>query len=307
MAADANLLRSYGDSGVKEDVVLNALTYLTATEDMIQNMIGRTTAIETVHTYLTDTYRTAASAGTAEDADYTNIARTTPTRQSNVVEHIAIPFVVTRVQQVIQHYTNQNELERQTTKGLKEFAMALEFDLVRSTLVSGVSGTVPKMEGIIAHISASNNYTAHNSGTVFSASILEGLMKDNWDNSNGNTATDIFMGSYLRSIADSFTQKTYTVVNGNQTSVVNMVNVYQTSNGVVRMHTHRYVQQSSDTTARVLALRPEELATAWLIKPYIDKDLARSGPYDQRAVVGSATVEAKAKSSNWFTFGFKKS
>lgn len=288
-------------------VVLNALTYLTANETMIQNMIGRTQAINTVHSYLVDTYRTAASAGVAEDADYTMLARTTPTRQSNVVENIAIPFVVTKVQQAIQHYTGDNELERQTKKALVEFADALEFDLVRSTLVSGVSGTVSKMEGIIAGISAAANYTAHNSGTVWSASILEGMMKLNWDNCNGNVATDIFMGSYLRGITDGFTQKTTTVVTGEQTKVVNMVNVYQTSAGMVRIHTHRFVQQSADTTARVLAIRPEELKLAWLIKPYIDKDIARSGPYDARVVTGSATAEFRAKTSCWFTIGFAKS
>jgi hypothetical protein len=306
MAADANLLRSYGDVSAKEDVVLNAITYLTANETMIQNMIGRTTAINTVHTYLVDTYRTAATAAVAEDADYSMIARTTPTRQNNLVEHIAIPFVVTRVQQNIEHYQGENELERQTKKALIEFADSLEFDLIRSTLVSGVSGTTPKMSGIIENISASNNYTAHNSGTVWSATILEGLMKDNWDYSNGNVVSDVFMGSYLRNITDGFTQKTYTVVNGDTTKVVNMVNVYQTSAGMVKIHTHRFVQQSSDTTARVLGLRPEELKTAWLIKPYIDKDLARNGPYDARAVTGSATVEVKSKPSNFFTIGFKK-
>jgi hypothetical protein len=189
---------------------------------------------------------------------------------------------------------------------LIEFADSLEFDLIRSTLVSGVSGTTPKMSGIIENISASNNYTAHNSGTVWSATILEGLMKDNWDYSNGNVVSDVFMGSYLRNITDGFTQKTYTVVNGDTTKVVNMVNVYQTSAGMVKIHTHRFVQQSSDTTARVLGLRPEELKTAWLIKPYIDKDLARNGPYDARAVTGSATVEVKSKPSNFFTIGFKK-
>ena len=307
MAASADLLRSYGDVAAVDDVVRNALTYLTANEDYIQNLLGSTQALNTTHTYLTDTYRTAATAAVAEDADYTMIARTTPSRQSNVVENFAIPFTVTRVQSATQKYTGENELERQTSKGLKEFADAVEFDLVRSTLVSGQSGVVPKLSGILEAISQSTNYTAHNSGTVWSASVLQGLMLNNWSVSNGETATDLFVGSVLRNYTDNFTQKTYTVINGDQTSVVNMVNVYQSSAGVVRVHTHRFIKQSGDTTSRALAIRPESLKMAWLIKPYVDTGLARLGPYDVRTVAGSATLEVRAKTSNWFAIGFLSS
>lgn len=271
---------------------------------MIQNMIGRTDAINTIHSYLVDTYRTAATAAVKEDEDYSDIARTAPTRQTNIVETIAIPFSVTRIQQAVEHFSGENELERQTGKALKEFADALEFDLLNSTLVSGASGTAVKMSGIYEAISATGNYTAHNSGTIFSATILEGLMKLNWENSNGNTATDIFVGSFLKNKIDNFTQKTYTVVTGQETKIVNMVSVYQTSAGMVRIHAHRMVQPSSATTGRVLALSPDQLKLAWLIKPYVDKDLARSGPYDRRVVTGSCTLEVRAKTSNWNTIGF---
>lgn len=305
MAADANLLRSYGDVSVKEDVVLNAIEYLTANETKISNMLGKTTAIATTHNFLVDTYRTAATAAVKEDADYSAIARTTPTRLTNIVEHIAIPFIVTRVQQAVEHYHGENELERQTKKALVEFSDALEYDLIHSTITSGVSGTAPKMSGILEAIS-NGNYTAHNSGTVWSATILEGLMKDNYDNSNGDTATDLFMGSYLKSVSDGFTQKSTTYVQGEQTKVVNMIGVYQTSAGVVRLHSHRIVTLSTDATARVVGLRPDKLKIAYLIKPYVDKDLARSGPFDERAVTGSMTLEVRNQKSNFMATGFKK-
>lgn len=44
-----NILRSYGDSAAKEDVVLNAVEILTAREDQIFNMLGKTSAINTIH------------------------------------------------------------------------------------------------------------------------------------------------------------------------------------------------------------------------------------------------------------------
>ena len=302
------ILRTYGDVSVKEDVVLNAIEILTAKEEQIFNIIGRSQAIATVHSYLVDTLETAASGAVGETGDYTASAITTPTRLTNIVEFIAKPFKVSRAQQLVQHYHGENEKERQTRKALMNWANSAEFDLVRSTLVSGVSGTTPKMMGIIQAASKSTNQTTHTSGTVWSASILDGLMQNAWDNSNGDVPTDLYMGSYLKAITDSFTQKTNVVVNnpGGQTTIVRTVTTYETSFGTLAIHKHRYIQQSSDTTGRVLAINPAKLAVAFLEKPYVDTGLARSGAYDFRAVAGSLTLEVKNQDSCFYADGFYK-
>lgn len=305
MASDA-ILRSYGDVSAREDVVMNAIEILTARETQIYNMLGKTAAINTIHAYLTETLRTAASQAVEEAADYTASANTTPTRLTNIVEIIAVPFKVSRTQQDIVHYQGQNELQRQTEKALMDWANAAEFDLVRSTLTSGVSGTAPKMVGIIAGISKSTNYTSHTSGTVWSSSILDGLIQTNWDNNNGDMPTEIFMGSILRKNTDFFTQKTNVVVNAQLPELVKTVSTYTTAFTTLRVHTHRYVQQSSDATGRVLAINPDKLKVAVLRAPYIDTTLARNGDYDQRAVVGKFTLEVHNQDANFYADGFLK-
>lgn len=307
MATD-EILRSYGDSAAKEDVVLNAVEILTAQETQIFNMLGKTDAINTIHSYLTDTLDTAGSAAVSEGADYTAKALTTPTRLTNIVQIVAWNYKVTRTQQDISHYHGENELNRQTQKALKNWGNSAEFDLVRSTLTSGASGTTAKMSGIIEAISKSTNYTSHNSGTVWDATILDGLMKDNWDNSNGDVSTDLFMGSFLRKATDGFTQKTNVVVNnpGGFSAITRTVSTYTTAFGTLNLHTHRYIQQSGDATARILAINPEKLKIAFLSKPIIDTGLSRSGDYDNRAVVGKFTVEVRNQDSNWYADGFDK-
>ena len=155
LAADEEL-RTYGDVSRMEDV-LGLVELLTATENYFLNNLGKTKASDMVHITLTDTLRTAASQAVAEGGDYTNLARTTPSRISNIVEIVSIPFAVTRSQQQIKKHTGENELGRQTTKALKEWGNAAEFDLVRSTFVSGASGAtsteIPKMSGILEAIS----------------------------------------------------------------------------------------------------------------------------------------------------------
>ena len=297
---------TYGDVSRKESVVLNAIEILTAKETQLFNMLGKTSCIDTIHSYLTDTLRTVASQAVAEEADYTNLQRTTPSRKTNIVQITAIPFAVSRTQQEIEHYHGQNELQRQTSKALLEWANSAEYDLLRSTLVSGISGTTPKMSGILEAISKSTNVTAQTSGVAFSATILNGLMKANWDNSNGDVATDIFVGSYLRNVIDGFTQKTSTLVTGAGVStIVNTVSVYQTSFGTVQIHTHRYINiAGTDATGRVLGLNRSKLKVAMLKAPYIDTDLARSGDYDRRAVVGKFTLETHNQDSNFLATGY---
>lgn len=298
-----NFLRTFGDSAIKQDVV-GLIEILTARETWFLNNLEKRTAISTVHQTQTDTLATAASIAVGEGADYVINTSTTPTLVANVVQHCAFPFAVTHAQQLVQHYVGENELVRQTTKGLMNWGNGVEFDLVRSTLVSGISGTTPKMSGIIEAVSKSTNHTSHSSGTALSASIIHGLMKDAWDNSNGNDATDLFVGSFLRNVIDGFTQKTNNLVQVPATTLHNLVEFFQTSFGRIGLHTHRYVQQAGDSTGRVLAVSPETLKIAYLRRPYVDTELARSGPYDKRAVVGDLTMEVSNQDNNWYADGF---
>ena len=144
MASELNILNSYGDDSVKEDV-LGDIEILTATEDMIHNTLGKTKATTTVHEVLTDTLDDVTSLATAETADYSNTALTTPSRLTNLVQINVKKFEVSRTQRDIAHFQGEDELTRQVQKALKDWMNATEYELVRGSLVSGVSGTAPKM------------------------------------------------------------------------------------------------------------------------------------------------------------------
>lgn len=301
----ANTLQTYGDLTIKTDIVENSVEIISAKEDGIYSMLEKTSAIAMVHSYPVDTLATAASIAVEQAIDFSYGARTTPSLLTNLVQEFAIPIRVSRPQMRVQHYHGQNELDRQLAKGLMEFTNGMEFDLVRSTLVSGVSGTVAKMSGIIEATSKSTNHTSHTSGTVWSATILDGLMQLNWTNSNGDVATDIFVGGVLKRVTDGFVQKTNSLVNiPDARGIIRTVTTYETSFGTVRFHRHRYVQQTADATGRVLAIRPEKLKFAFLDRPTMLTDLQKGGAYEPRAVYGSGTLEVRNQDSNWFADGF---
>ena len=302
----ANGLITYGDVSRREDVVLNAVELLTAEENQALTLLGKTKAIDTVHSFLVDTLQTAASKAVAMNTDFSLSALTTPSRLTNIVQEVAEAIQVSRPQEVIQHYSGNNETERQTTKALKNWGNAVEFDLVRGTLQSGLSGTIAKMNGIIVAISKSTNTTAHTSGTVLSATILDGLMQDNFMNSNGDVATDVFVGGVMRRVVDGFVQKSNVVVNtpNGLPNLVRTVSTFETSFGTVSFRKHRYIQiTGTDATGRVLGIRPEKLKIAYLDMPYI-KNLAENGAYTKKAVYGSMTLETRNQDSNFFASGF---
>lgn len=303
--AVTNVEQTYGDASIKTDVVLNSIEILSATEDGIFSQLGKTNAIAMVHSYQTDTLATAGSLAIEQGADFAYSARTTPTSLTNIVQEMAQPIRVTRAQVAVQHFHGENELMRQLGKGLKEFSNGMEFDLVRATLTSGVSGTIQKMSGIEQAISKSTNTTAFTSGTAFSATILDGLMQNSWSNSNGDVTTDIYVGGIMKRVVDSFVQKVNSVVNiPDLRGIVKTVTTYETSFGTVTFHKHRYVQQASDLNGIVLGIRPEKLKVAFLEKPMVLDNLTVGGAYYPRAVYGSMTLEVRNQDSNFYATGF---
>lgn len=303
MAADL-ILRSYGDASRVESV-RPLVEILTAKETWFLQNLEKTRTLDTVHETLTDTLRTAASQAVAETGDYTNLALTTPTRLTNIVENIAVPFRVGRTQQLIAHHHGQNEKARQTAKALADWGNAAEFDILRSTLTSGVSGTAPKMSGLLEAISKANTVTAQTSGTVFSASILKGLLQNNWVNSNGEVVTDIFVGAGLKTTIDTFTAGATKYMDAGA-EVRDFVDVYDGGGfGRVAVHLHRYITISgTDATSRVFGIRKDKLALAYLEEPHIDMDLSRSGDYDSLAVIGKLTLEVRNQDTHFLASGY---
>lgn len=298
------ILRSYGDQSRIVDVQ-PLVEILTAKENYFLTKLAKTSARDTVHRTMVDTLATAGTLSVEESADYTYAATTTPTFLTNIVENIARPIKVSRTQMLIQHYHNQNEKARQMTKAMEDWANGAEFDILRSTLVSGASGTTPKMNGIIAAISKATNTTVHTSTTVFSASILKGLLKGNWDNSNGESVTDLFMGSALKSVFDTFTASATKFLMASEAAVTDFKDVYDGGGfGRVMVHMHRYIQQAADPHGRILGVRPEKLALAYLEPAHLVQNLAVTGDYEPAAIVGKLTLEVKNQDTHFFASGF---
>ncbi len=301
MATD-NYQRTYDDAASRKESVLNEIELLSSMEDGIYSAIGRSTAVNTVHSVLTDTLRTPGSRAVAEGADATLVATTTPSRDTNITEIISIPFGVSGTQRAASHYGFSDVYAREQMKAIKDWTQATEFDLIRSTLTSGASGTEPKMSGILQKIAT--NATSMNSGTVFSESIMNGLFQLNWTNSNGEVATDIYVGAYMKRKISGFAGRTGTQVNVSSDTAVNSIDAYVSDFGTHRVHLHRLVfVAGTDATQRFLAIRPDKWAAAFLREP-VTEELAKVGDSVRAQVIGELTLEAKNEKTAVYANGF---
>jgi hypothetical protein len=279
---------------------------LSPSEDTLFRMLGTSVATSTIHQWLVDSLSTTAAAA-VEDSQFSAAAVTTPTRSTNIVEKIDQMFSVSDTQRAVSHYGFADEYAYQQEKSLKTWRNKAEADLLRSSLVSGASGTAPQMIGIINCIST--NATAQTSGTVFNQSILDGLLGLAWENGNGDAVSDVFVGSILKRRISQFSGRSGTqfVIPADTQQLVTTTSGYTSDFGDLQVHLHRYMQKdyagSADATGRVLGIVREKFRIAYLIKPY-SEIFGRRGSTTDAMVTGSLTLESLNEKSSVFASGY---
>lgn len=304
MATD-NLLRTYGDRSIAEDV-LDIVEMLSPTEDTLFRTLGKSVARSTVHEWLVDTLATNAAAG-EEASQFSASALNNPTRSTNIVEKVDYDFGVSDTQRAVDHYGFADRFAYEQEKALKSWRNKAEADMLRSSLVSGASGTAPQMIGIINCIST--NVTAYASGTVLNQSILDFWLGQGWDNGNGEPVTDIYVGAFMKRRISGFSGRSGTqfVIPAAEERLITTTSGYVSDFGDTNIHLHRYMQKdysgNSDATGRVLGVNASKFKIAYLITPRVEMYGKRGSTTDARAT-GSLTIESLNQRTSFFNSGF---
>jgi hypothetical protein len=306
MATD-NLLRTYGDTSIKEDV-LDMIENLSPEEDSLFKALGKSTAYNMVHQWLVDTLATTAAVG-EEAAAFSGSALNNPTRSTNIVEIINLDFGVTDAQRAVDHYGFEDRFAYEQEKALKSWRNKAESDVLRSSLVSGASGTAAQMIGIINCVST--NKTSHTSGTVFSQSILDGLLSLAWENGDGTAVSDLFVGAVMKRKISGFSGRSGTqfVIPAASEQLITTTSGYVSDFGDLKVHLHRYMQKdysaNADATARVLGIVRDKFKIAYLngMTPSVERFGRRGSTTDARAS-GACTVESLNERTSFFSDGF---
>jgi len=154
---------------------------------------------------------------------------------------------------------------------------------------------------------ASTNATSQTSGTVFSESILVGLLQLTWEASNGEVPTDLLVGSILKAKISAFAAGITKNVQASEKVAGTVVQLYESDFGSVKVNLHRYVQVSGDATARILGLNMDKVYVAMLNGEGVKMTKQGVRATSRDAVInGYLTAEQRNEKTSFFADGYLK-
>src|SRR3990167_5478420 len=303
------MLVTYDDSSRREDL-LSIVGDVTPDDTPLMTMLKTSTASNTLHEWLED-YITPPTTVTyaAEGAAATYTALTQPARRNNITAIIEQTFRVSGTERAVQPGNNQDALDYQSGKALKNWKMNAEFTLVRGSLASGASGTARQMAGLTNVITTLA--TSRNSGTSLSETEFQDMHQHSWDQGGTENSFDLVLVPFgIKRKIDGFTAGATKYVDQSDKKLTQPVAIYETSAGVARILQHRYVPQSGASVSvaissdvSFLGIKEDKFRVAFLRKPFREM-LAKDGDRENGQIVGEFTLEYLAERSSVLGSGY---
>jgi hypothetical protein len=292
-------LITYMDSTRAEDVV-EIITNVDYKNTPLYSGLKESTATNTLHEWLTDTYEASADESFAEGSDATVVNLVQPTRANNVVQLFRKVITVSDTERAVNLYGQSDAYTYQTQKKMVELARDIERALMAGTRASGSSGVARKLGGVIASITT--NATARTSGTSLSEVEFNDIMAGVWNGGTDSYPDEIYTGSYLKRAISGYTTPGGTkFVSVDDKRLVNVVDVYESDFGLHKLFLHREVP-----TDTVVALDSSKWRVAYLQgrRPK-HVPLSKTGSSTKGMLEGELTLEAlneksSAKRSGYF-------
>lgn len=290
-------LQTYGDLSRQEDVK-DLITNLDYTSTPFLSSIGEATATNTLHEWLTDSLDAVGDNAVAEGSDATTVDLNTPSRPNNVVQLFRKTVVVSDTQAAVSHYGMGDPFTYQTQKAMKSLMRDAELAAIQGTRASGSSGVARRMDGAIALITT--NKTARTSGTSFTETEFNDIVKGIFDAGTDSTADLVLVPSYLKLVIDRFNTKTTQNLNAGEFKQVLRVETYTSAFGVHNIAFSRQVP-----TDGVLVVDSTEWKKAYLQgrKPQM-KALGKVGSSTRGMIESEMTLEALNQKSSAFRSGY---
>lgn len=285
------------DTSTRPEDVVDLVTNIDYKSTPFLSMLEETTATNTLHEWLQDTYDAAADNAAVEGSDATIVDHTPPTRANNVVQLFRKVISVTDTERAIPHYGIGDPYTYNTRKKMIEVARDMEKALIAGTRASGNSGVARRMNGAIALIST--NKTARASGTSLSETEFSDIVAGIYDGGTDSNVTDVFVGSYLKRVISGYTMGSTKFLDVERKRVVRRVDVFESDFGVHAIHLTRELPVGS-----ILAVDINKWRIAWLVNRRLAiEPLGKTGSSVKGLMEGEATLEALAEKSSAYRSG----
>ena len=234
-----------------------------------------------------------------EGADQPTVRFTNRSRCSNYTQIFTSSIKVSGTDMAATQLSLADEMDFQKQERLRELIRDLENTVINGGQPSSNpegSGSVRRsMKGIIQSLSSNVFHTGDSgfpSGTDLDEEKLNYVLRQIWENSNGNVDL-IVVGGFQKRKINAFCGDSRSY-GANDTTFTNMVGIYESDFGVCRIVTTRWMPQ--DAILMLDSSRVNVLPLAGRSFHY--KPLASSGDYECGELIGEYTLELKNEAAH---------
>jgi hypothetical protein len=234
-----------------------------------------------------------------EGADKPNVRFTNRTRYGNYTQIFTAAVEISGTDMAASQLGLADEMDFQKQERLRELIRDLE-----NTVINGGqpaanpqgSGSVRRsMKGVVQHLSTNVFHTGDSgfpSGTDLDEAKINYVLRQIWENSNGNVDL-IIVGGFQKRKINAFSSDSRTF-GANDTTFTDMISIYESDFGLCRIITTRWMPQ--DAALLLDSSRINILPLAG--RSFHFKPLASGGDYECGEIIGEYTLELKNEAAH---------
>jgi len=302
------MLVSYDDTSKREDL-LSIVGDITPDDTPLMTMLKESTASNTLHEWLIDYTTPPTTVATSnEGAAATFAALSQPTRSTNRTNIVTRNYRVSGTERAMKPGNNQDALDYQAGKALRDWKMDAEWLLVNGTASAGASGYPQVMAGLGGVITTLATFRA--SGTSLSETEFQDMHQASWEQGGSDNSFDLVLVPFgLKRKIDGFTAGATKYVDQSDKKLTQPVAIYETSAGIARIMLHRSVNGVANTAIGGLTgtsffgIKEDKFRVAYLRKPF-KQMLAKDGDRDAGQIIGEFTLESLSERSSVHRWGY---
>jgi len=272
--------------GTKESL-LDLVVTIDPLETFVSSNAPTVKVTDIMHSWTLKSPRSVASRSQAEGAD-PSFDNTYTTRDSNMTQIISVGYELTGTRMAVDA-TGGDAWARERNEAMTAWKNALEFDVIRGTMVTAQSGVAGKMKGLKAFAST---LATSQSGVSLSNAMVNEALGAAW--AQGVKIDTILVGRTLKSRISEFTAGNTKFVPAGDKTIWGVVDVLETDFGRVRVVLHRFVTVSGDTNNDFLAYDSKYVKMGYLREPHYEK-LAKTGDAEREQIIGEATLQVDSE------------
>jgi hypothetical protein len=292
------LFQTYETVGIKEDIS-DIISNITPTKTPFQTSIGNEKVTQSVFQWQEDTLRAVNSGGTLEGADATYITVTPTVMRTNTTQIFMEAVQVSGTLEATSTYGRARESAYQLAKSSAQLKRDVENALVGTAAakVAGSDAAARVLAGVQQQIAAANNVYTTGSTTAMTEAMLLTALQNCYTAGADPSVVQVTPANSLILAAYAAASGRYRTLNtgdaGSQTTLINVVNLYVSPFGQIKVQLNRFLKASE-----AAFIYDPSMWSKITLRPWTRETLAKSGDSLKQMIVGEFSLKHKNQAAS---------